>query len=497
MSMLIRVHLLTKGTSTALRNFSSQATSSSADVLVNGGGIVGLTFIASLAKSPNFAGKKILLLEQQNPPSHSQTENIQSERNISNRVSSLTTSSIAFFNQLGIWNDIEKYVKKVDKMHVWSESFSRAIVFDSVAFHRPSCRWDAPQDDAVCYFIENNVLQDALQSVIPKDVIRYSCQATDIQEENGRLSVKVDHDGSVETVSTSLLVGCDGFRSFVRGKSNLQYREIDWHESAIVATVEMDAKSDYDENTTAYQRFLPEDGSVVALLPLTKVHSSLVVSTNSTKANYLVNLEEEQFVDELNSLLSKPSKNPIAASEPFASVISTVESLAHNLSTVLAPGVKPFSSTGIADVPQVRSIISGSRASFPLYFGTTLPFMTGSLRGSKVHRIALIGDSCHRIPPLAGQGLNLGIGDAIQLAESLNSRLSRGENIFSNQPESHEAMSQLLSEFERIRLVKLLPMVSSVATMQKVFQYTPSQLVSLANQLSQLKNFAVRFANSR
>lgn len=467
------------------------------DILVNGGGIVGLTFIASLAKSPHFEGKHIVLLEQQDAPKKEKVMPIQSERILSNRVSSLTTSSKALLEQLGLWKELEKFVKKAHRMHVWAESFSRGITFEASESHRKNCPWDAPDDDAVCYFVENNILQDALLTVIPDNWIRYQCKASDIKDDDGNLMVTLDHSTGQESISTSLLVGCDGFKSLVRSKSNLEYREFDWHESAVVATVEMDVKSDQDDNSIAYQRFLPEDGSVIALLPLTQFHSSLVLSTSRDKAHRLLNLEEEIFVDQLNNLLFKPSKVSSSVPEPFSTLFSSLDSAANNLSSIILPKSKLFSSTLGNDIPQVRSIVPGSRGSFPLFFGTTFPYMSGSLKGSKLHKIALIGDSSHRIPPLAGQGLNLGIGDAIELASSLNHAASRGENLFSNQPESQECLSHVLREFERRRMLKLLPILSSVATMQKVFQFTPSPLLSIFNQLPQLKNLAVRLANSR
>lgn len=498
MSSLVRIHLLSNKSCNLIRHLSTGPVSpASADILVNGGGVVGLTFLASLAKSPRFKDKRIILLEQQSEPAKDVESAVQSERILSNRVSSLTTSSKAFFQEVGIWNHLEKYVKKVDRMHVWSDSFTKGITFDPSESHRQLCPQDAPQDDAVCYFVENHILQNTLRTVIPGNWIRYSCQATNIQEENGNLLVTFDGQGTQESVETPLLVGCDGFKSFVRSKSNLEYREFDWHESAIVATLEMDTKSDEDENSIAFQRFLPEDGSVIALLPLTQVHSSLVLSTSRQRANHLLNLDEEQFIEQLNGLLFKPGKVGSAAPAPISAIISSFDSIASNISKLILPTSRVFSSAASGDVPQVRSIVPDSRASFPLYFGTTLPYMTGCLKGGKLHRIALIGDSCHRIPPLAGQGLNLGIGDAIELFSLLDQCLSRGENLFTNQPESQECIGKLLSDFERRRMVKLIPILSSVATMQKVFQFTPSNLVSLFNQLPQLKNLAVRFANSR
>jgi len=119
--------------------------------------------------------------------------------------------------------------------------------------------------------------------------------------------------------------------------------------------------------------------------------------------------------------------------------------------------------------------------------------MVGSPQGSDNKKIVIIGDSCHRIPPLAGQGLNLGIGDAIELAESLSEGVEKGEDVFND----HEALGTALNSFERSRQFKLLPMLAAVASMQKLFALTPDSLLHTFNRFNLLKNEVVKFANSR
>lgn len=44
-------------------------------------------------------------------------------------------------------------------------------------------------------------------------------------------------------------------------------------------------------------------------------------------------------------------------------------------------------------------------------------------------RLALIGDAAHVVHPLAGQGVNLGIGDAAALTERLAQAVEVGQDI--------------------------------------------------------------------
>ncbi len=71
--------------------------------------------------------------------------------------------------------------------------------------------------------------------------------------------------------------------------------------------------------------------------------------------------------------------------------------------------------------PLVANIQPGTIASFPLRFRHAEAYIG--------NRTALIGDAAHVIHPLAGQGLNLGLGDAAALTRCIQTAVEHGGDI--------------------------------------------------------------------
>ncbi|KAI1289275.1 Ubiquinone biosynthesis monooxygenase COQ6, mitochondrial [Halotydeus destructor] len=470
------------------KNRSEHKTEKYYDIVINGGGIVGFSLLAALNKSPFFRNKKILLLEQSERKDIKRGNTQAGERQLSNRVSSLTTASKKFFHDVGVWSRIEPFTKQASAMHVWSHVYNEGITFSPRFSGLTDALWNAKSsDDCVCYFVENNILLNALESRVNETQVRYGSSAVDLVANDRQVELNV---GDNEKIVTNLLIGCDGFNSTVRNKSNLKYFENKLKEKGIVGTVEMLKDSESDMNDIAFQRFYPEDGTVIALLPLTENYSSFVISAPNKRADALMQLSDDEFVQAMNDLLithSGGTNQITAVARVFDEAIRNIFK-SFNFTRSLPPKL---------NIPQALSLNAGSRASFPLAFATTVPSLVGSPKGSNNNKVVIIGDSSHRIQPLAGQGLNLGIGDAVELAECLERPLKRGENIFAGNKSSDDVLVDSLFDFERRRQLKLVPMMATVACMQTVFSVLPSSVLSSLNAFELLKNEIVKFANSR
>jgi ubiquinone biosynthesis UbiH/UbiF/VisC/COQ6 family hydroxylase len=169
---------------------------------------------------------------------------------------------------------------------------------------------------------------------------------------------------SGESLSARLLVGADGVRSWVRQASGIAAVVQPYGQTAVVANFDCERP----HHGRACQWFR-DDGGIVAWLPLAGRRVSMVWSAPDALASELLAMSREALAER-------------AAAEGR-----------HALGTFrsLAPG-----------------------AGFPLQL-VKLP-------AAVAHRLALVGDAAHGVHPLAGQGVNLGFGDAAALTRVLRER---------------------------------------------------------------------------
>ncbi|CAA6801851.1 MAG: 2-octaprenyl-3-methyl-6-methoxy-1,4-benzoquinol hydroxylase (EC [uncultured Thiotrichaceae bacterium] len=209
------------------------------------------------------------------------------------------------------------------------------------------------------HIIENTLVQSALHQRVKSfnNINVFSTSLNSYTVDEDEVSVLLDND---VTLSAKLIIGADGVRSKVRELAGIDLRVNPYFQKGLVAVVE----TDLPHQDTAWQRFLPT--GPLAFLPLANGTCSIVWTLPSDQADYYLKMSEEDFNRRLT------------------------EALGNKLGSV-----------------RVKS----QRAAFPL---------SGRQAESIVQkRVALVGDAAHTIHPLAGQGVNLGIKDALGLVSVL------------------------------------------------------------------------------
>ena len=257
--------------------------------------------------------------------------------------------------------------KAFQKINVWDAMLAmRALPYEIMdvwdAEGDGNVRFDAAElgEPDLGHIIENSVIQNALAGTMA------SFDSITIYQPNRLESFDVVDNGVEVTLedgqllSAELIVGADGANSKVRSLSDIDVTVDDYAQRGLVATV----KTEHHHQYTAWQRF--QDTGPLAFLPLADGSCSIVWTLPSDRADYFLSLNKTDF--------------KLALAEAFD----------HKLGKI----------TKVSD-----------RAAFPLRGSQASPYV--------LERIALIGDAAHTIHPLAGQGVNLGIKDAVELAQQL------------------------------------------------------------------------------
>lgn len=217
---------------------------------------------------------------------------------------------------------------------------------------------------ALAWIVENRELNAALVAAsrgVPGLDIVAPCAPVAIAWHAGAAELRLD-DG--RTISSRLIVGADGMQSWTRREAGMRGAPRAYGQSGVVANFETERA----HRGRALQWFLP-DNSVLAWLPLPGRRISIVWSAPTELATELMALD---------------------AADLSARV---AEAGGHELGALTA--ITPA-------------------AAFELSF-LKLPAVVGD-------RLALVGDAAHGVHPLAGQGVNLGFGDAAALAAILGAR---------------------------------------------------------------------------
>ncbi len=254
----------------------------SADIVVVGGGMVGLT--AALAMAPS--GLSIVVLDNNPlPPSAlvEQVKNLQTA-GYDPRVSALTCASQCFLERLGVWAAIaEMRLSPYTDMDVWDGEGSGHIHFDCDALH----------ETHLGHIVENRVTLAALYQaamLVPNIDIRTDAAVTQLSDPDPvtlRRSL-VCADSSI--IEAPLVVAADGAHSKTRRMASIPMWEWDYGHHAIVTTV----RTALPHQQTAWQRFT--DDGPLAFLPLDDAHlSSIVWSTSPDHAKQLMELDEIAF----------------------------------------------------------------------------------------------------------------------------------------------------------------------------------------------------------
>lgn len=378
------------------------------DVIIVGGGMVGLSIALLLARGMSQdADFKLALVDGQKGVQQKEAENKEAKpaakekiSQYSPRVSAISLASQALFESLELWQaDIASHACSYENMYVWDAEGTGNINFSALDIQQAS----------LGHIVENTVITEALQAALAQcsNLEQFSeSQVCAYQSQAETQSISLA-DG--KELQAKLIIAADGANSFIRQEAEFDVKAWSYQHQAIVTTV----RTEKSHENTASQCFLRS--GPLAFLPLldqdsdknSQFYSSIVWSCEPEKASEFMAMDKAAFHSALK--------------EAFEGRYGAIED-------------------------------SAKRLAFPLWQRHATSYVKQGL--------ALIGDAAHTVHPLAGQGVNLGLLDVLSLYEVISQALAKGEDFSSE---------QVLSRYQRQRKGHNLSMMALMETFKRGF----------------------------
>ena len=232
---------------------------------------------------------------------------------------------------------------------------------------------------------------------------------------------KVFCETDKEVHTAKLIVGSDGMNSKIRELSKISYRSWSYNQTAVVTNFKTSI------NESCIKQTFTSIGPL-ALLPINDRESTMIWSIDDDVSYKFLSMSDEEFT---NEVVNK-----------FGEQIGKLEMIS-------------------------------KRQHFPLHHLSAKTFAKKS--------VFLVGDSAHHIHPLAGLGLNSGIGDVVCLSELIESN-------------GLENLEELISAYNRKRIPINLGLAASMEAFKRGFgqkniwmKLFRNTAFNIANKISPLK----------
>ena len=343
------------------------------DLIIVGGGLVGM----ALAQALRGSGVSVLLLEARGLP----------EKTEDSRPLALSHGSRIILERLGVWKALPE-VTPITTIHISNRGGFGRTVLKAADIGVP----------ALGYVLNHHDVFRSVHEAIKSCGVDYlvGAQVTRLETGVGRGQIEFLHNGMPKNATARLLVLADGGRLTAQIEGVTQHVQ-DYEQWAVVARIKSEhfpdaalagsgkpsmtkgrsparsarvagpagtkSKRVHDRCGVAYERFT-SDGPV-ALLPSGE-YFALVWTVSSSAAQEILSLDDMAFLARLH--------------EHFGDRLG-------------------------------RFVEAGKRSGFPIALKYATPVTAC--------RVALIGNAAQTLHPVAGQGFNLGLRDAWELADEI------------------------------------------------------------------------------
>jgi 2-octaprenyl-6-methoxyphenol hydroxylase len=280
----------------------------------------------------------------------------------------LSMLSGRIFEGLGIWDRVLPQVTQFSQIQISDADYAGVVKM-------------YPQDlgtESLGYAASHEVLLTALQTKLQAAAnITVMCPAqvieVDYSDTGAEITISTPDTDTPTKIHASLVIAADGAKSTLRSQAGIETTGWNYWQSCITATI----KPEKHHQNVAYERFWY--AGPIGVLPLADGRCQVVWTVPHQQAEELRDLPVAEFLQELERCTG--------------GLLGKLE-------------------------------LDSQRWLFPVKLMQSKQYIAP--------RLALIGDAAHCCHPVAGQGMNLGIRDAVALAEVLITAHQAGEDIGSN-----------------------------------------------------------------
>ena len=249
------------------------------DIVIIGGGPAGLSLACSLADT----SLKITIIEKQ-------SVKYLSSPSYDGREIALTHFSKKILEDLGVWKRIPPNpISPIKEAKVLDGNSSYVLHFDSHKVHK----------EALGYLVSNHLIKKALyEKVITRPNIEVITN-TSVVEVNSRKQYATVKTSDKKTIRAPLIVAADSRFSQTRENMGISASINDFERVAIVCRMQHEKR----HHNIAYECF--HYGETLAVLPLMKNASSIIMTIPAEKSEILMNMNKKKF----NTCVANKFKN--------------------------------------------------------------------------------------------------------------------------------------------------------------------------------------------